>query len=267
MIELDDDVFPVEGSDFVEGHARNLFSVDGISVHCKRAGWYNTIENLAINDISLFPRGHPYAKEVREAKYTWANNVGKCVLNMGLWTGDLDLDAVTVLCNGGLNGRHIFKINNCKRNKVIVGKGTYFAVCSMNTSFVPKIIPAFYQLYMNFMGIDRFDDIWSGIFLKKVADHLGHKFCLGTPLVYHNKRLRNIFRDLKRELEGMIINEKLWMIIDGLELDGKTYWDSYYSLMDGLEENITSFQSLFHQKFMSIQVEKMKLWLETIDKL
>lgn len=267
VIELDDDVFPVKGNDLVEGHIRNLFSVDGITVHSKRVGWYNTIENLPINDISLFPRGHPYAKEAREAKYTWVNHVGRGILNMGLWTGCLDLDAVKVLCNGGLTGRCVFKTDKCKRNKVIVGKGTYFAVCSMNTSFVPEIIPAFYQIYMNFMGIDRFDDIWSGIFLKKVADHLRHKVCLGAPLVYHNKRPRDIFKDLKKELEGIIINETLWKIVDGLELEGKTYWDSYYSLVNGLEENTTSFQNLVHQKFMSIQVEKMKLWLEIIDKL
>lgn len=61
----------------------------------------------------------------------------------------------------------LYKSRSCKREKVIVGKGTYLAVCSMNTSFTPEIIPAFYQLYMNFMGVDRFDDIWSGIFLKK----------------------------------------------------------------------------------------------------
>jgi hypothetical protein len=51
----------------------------------------------------------------------------------------------------------------------------------MNTSFVSKIIPAFYQLYMKHMGVDRFNDIWSGIFLKKIVDHLGDNISLGTP--------------------------------------------------------------------------------------
>lgn len=169
-------------------------------------------------------------------KNTWELNNEKCVLNMGLWIGHPDLDAVTILYHEGLDGRCRINGEDLKREKVVVDKGTYFAVCSMNTSFVSKVIPAFYQLYMNYLGVVRFDDIWSGIFIKKIADHLGDNICLGIPLVYHDKRARNIFKDLKKEIEGIAINEILWKIVDETNLFGKDYYECYLELANELEK-------------------------------
>jgi len=268
VIELDDDVFPVDGHNLVREHLENLFHVDGVRVggKCK---WYNTIENLIIEPPTIyFPRGHPYSLEARERTYIW-NEAGssQCVLNMGLWLGHPDLDAVTILYHGGLDGRGKIHSKGLKRDKVIVDYETYFAVCSMNASFLPKIIPAFYQLYMNFMGIDRFDDIWSGIFVKKIADHLGDKISLGKPLVYHDKRARNVFKDLRSELEGMVMNEVFWRIVDEIELAGKDYYECYFELANKLEKNLDKFNEKLHKDFIKLQTNKMRLWLEIINKI
>lgn len=268
VIELDDDVFPVTSSNVVEEHLHQLLTDSGVEVQ-SRSKWYNVLENLVLDTSyqGLFPRGHPYSQETRLEDYIWKDNGGRCVLNMGLWTGHPDLDAVTILYHGGLNGRCHINSKNLKREKVLIGKGTYFPICSMNTSFVPKIIPAFYQLYMNCMGIDRFDDIWSGLFIKRIADHLGDNICLGKPLVYHDKRPRSIFRDLKAELEGMVINEILWKIVDSLELNSKDYFECYLELADGIEKNVEKFIDKVHRDLISLQIEKMKLWLEVVDKI
>jgi hypothetical protein len=136
----------------------------------------------------------------------------------------------------------------------------------MNAAFVPKVVPAFYQLYMNTMGIDRFDDIWSGIFLKRVADHLGDKMCLGRPVGVHDKRSRSVFKDLKKEMDGMIMNETVWKIVDG-EISGSSYSDAYLSLTDLLEKGATKFADNNYQKFLKLQVEKMRLWVEAVNTL
>lgn len=267
IITIDDDVFPVRGYDFINNHIDNLLNDNGAMVYSK-GKWYNSMENIELNiDAKIFPRGHPYQKETRIENYIWVNKGDKCVLNMGLWTGHPDLDALTVLYHGGLDGRCSIESKKCKRRKVVVDKGTYFAICSMNTSFLSKIIPAFYQLHMNFMGIDRYDDIWSGMLLKKIADHLGDGVCLGEPIAYHEKRSRDVFKDLKKELDGMIINEFLWKMIDEIELDGETYWDSYSSLIDCLEKLVKQLQNALHKKFMQIQIAKMKTWLKILDKI
>ena len=158
------------------------------------------------------------------------------------------------------------KNGGLKRRKVIVDKGTYFPVCSMNTSFKREIIPAFYQLYMNFNGVDRYDDIWSGVFLKKIVDHLGDKMCLGAPLVYHDKRPRNVFSDLVKEIRGLELNEILWKLVNKVEIDGKTYLDAYRSLIEKLNRK-THYHNIInnYKKIINIQLEKMMLWTEVID--
>ena len=270
IIELDDDCFPVSGHDLIRGHLENLFNDKGFIVYSD-SKWYNTLENLILNNkfnFPMFPRGHPYASETRIESYSWRELENKkCVLNMGLWLGHPDLDALTILYNGGLDGKCGIKSVGLKRDKIIISKGTYFAICSMNTSFQRNITPAFYQLYMKIGGIDRFDDIWSGLFIKKIADHLGDSICLGKPLVYHDKRTRSIFKDLKAELEGMIINETLWKIVDSLELNGEDYFECYLELANGIEKNIEKINEKVHRDFISLQVEKMKLWLEVVDKI
>lgn len=268
IIQLDDDVYPLQGHEvgMISGHASNLFNDDGITVH-SRSKWFNTLEILKLNSKhEVFPRGHPYAQDARGGEHNWSENGAKCVLNMGLWAGCPDLDALTLLYHGGLDGTCDIKGEKLEKKKVVVANGTYFALCSMNTSFLPEIIPAFYQMYMNFMGVDRFDDIWAGVFLKKVADHLDVGLCLGEPLAYHEKMRRSIFKDLEKEVAGLFLNEVLWRIVDSLEIVGENYWDAYNSLIYGLEKSIIDAKlDSFHRKFLEEQVKKAKLWLEITD--
>ncbi|MEM2137343.1 MAG: hypothetical protein QXI93_05250 [Candidatus Methanomethylicia archaeon] len=266
IIELDDDVHIF--SDFVKGHIENLSNDDGVTVN-SNGKWYNTIENLSINiNGKIFPRGHPYESTCRLEDYIWSNVGGDCVLNMGLWNGHPDLDALTLIHYGGLDGRGSIEGLGLKRNKIIVGKGTYFSICSMNTSFISKIIPAFYQLYMNFMGVDRFDDIWSGIFLKRISDHIGDNVCLGKPLCRHDKRVRNVFKDLLKETNGLEMNEYIWKICENIDFSSKTYPDCYLELAYSFEKNIERwFKDGFHIKFWKFQIEKMRRWVELIDRL
>lgn len=267
IIELDDDVFPFGGASFFQSHKDNISSSSAVQVK-STSKWYNTIENLDHkNSLSLFPRGHPYALDAREGRYGFEAKEMDCVLNMGLWSGCLDLDALTILYHSGLNGKGKHCTATLKEKKIIVGSGTYFAICSMNAAFVPRIIPAFYQLYMKNLGIDRFDDIWSGLFLKKIADVLGDAISLGQPLVYHDKRPRDTFKDLSAELEGMAINEKLWRIVDELEIEGKNYFDAYESLIFGLQKSIDKFGKGLQKRFMRLQTEKMRLWLKVVNQL
>ena len=267
VLQLDDDTFPVPGNLIIDDHFASIQDPEGRAAS-SASKWYNTLENLQLNvRTKLFPRGHPYDPSARSTAYRWSNISSKTVLNMGLWLNDPDLDALTILSRGGLDGRCDARSTRVKRKKVIVQKGTYFSLCSMNTAFKPEIIPAFYQLYMNYMGIDRFDDIWSGIFLKKVTDHLGLGISLGGPAVRHEKRPRDVFKDLRAETGGMAINEFLWRIVNTLELDGKDYWTAYRSLAEGLERPIKNVKSQFYRQFIGEQVRRMRTWLKLIDRL
>lgn len=85
--------------------------------------------------------------------------------------------------------------------------------------------------------------------------------------MYHDKRSRNVFSDLKKEVNGIIMNEVLWRIVDSPSIEGKTYWDSYNSLILNLKEQVSKLEDKLHRKFWATQTEKMSLWLEVIDKV
>ena len=251
----------------IDGHLTNLLGSDTQGVR-STSKWYNTIDNLMLSlDSRMWPRGHPYSRETRKGRYMVSNEVSESVLNMGLWAGDPDLDALTLLQLGSMDGKSPVKSTRLKFKRILVGKGDYFAVCSMNTSFRIEILPSFYQLYMKQFGIDRFDDIWSGIFLKKIADQLGDYISLGAPIGFHDKRPRDLFRDVRAELEGIIINVTLWKIVDTIELDGKDYYECYTSLAEGLNAQLDQFSNKLHRDFILLQIDKMRLWLDMIDRL
>ncbi len=268
IIEIDDDVFPFEGSHLLENHWENLeeSNCTFIDSDCQ---WYNTLEVVEIEGglTDLYPRGHPYAKKTRVCDYKQRTGKTKCVVNMGHWAGHPDLDAPALLYNGALDGRGTIRSKRLLRKKTVVEHGTFFALCSMNTSFRHSVIPAFYQLYMKYMGIDRFDDIWSGLFIKKVADHMGDAISIGAPMENHDKRPRDIFNDLRGELEGIVMNESLWKILSDVQLDGKSYWESYDSLADNILDRLDQFPRVEHREFMEYQINMMKLWLKIVDKL
>jgi len=263
IVELDDDVF---AESLMEDHRDNLMGAGGKTVSSP-SRWYNTLDALTITaPCRLFPRGHPYSPSARTGEYTWSESGGSCGLNMGHWVGGPDFDAMTILYHGGMDGRCGISGISMNEEKVVVGKGTYFAVCSMNTSFLPKAVPAFYQLYMNTLGIDRFDDIWSGVFLKRAADHLGDRVCLGKPAGNHDKRPRSVFKDLRKEIDGMIMNESVWETVDS-DITGGSYSDAYLSIADLLWKGAGKFADPTQRRFMEMQVEKMRLWVETVDSL
>jgi len=267
VIELDDDVYPENSYSLVRDHIETLKTFNGKEVESP-GKWINTIDFLILEPkLDLFPRGHPYDPATRVRGYRFRVSDGACVLNMGLWTGHPDLDALTVLYLGGLDGRARVSSVAITERRIAPAEGNYFAVCSMNTSFSRKIIPAFYQLYMRHMGIDRFDDIWSGIFVKKIADRIGDKLCIGAPAVRHMKRPRSVWKDLRAELEGMIINETLWKIVDQSEIYSKSYPDAYLELADSIAKRLGEFREELHRRFLEAQLERMRLWVEAIDKL
>jgi len=268
IVEIDDDVNQFKGEPMLTSHVWNLSDSEALRVNSP-SRWYNTLDNLVLGtNFPIWPRGHPYSPDTRtEMPYSEMRDAGESVLNMGLWAGDPDLDAQTILEFGGLDGKSTVKSAGLKHRRILLDKGTYFALCSMNTAFRAKIVPGFYQLYMKQYGIDRFDDIWSGIFLKKITDHLGDNISLGAPLAFHDKRPRDVHKDVDAEMHGIAINETLWRIVDSLELDGKDYYQCYDSLVNGLEDRLDLFGDPLHNKFMRLQVEKQRLWLNVVDKI
>lgn len=251
IIFMDDDTAPTS-DDYFRGHINQLFD--------HREKQFNYCANKWCNLIggNRFPRGFPYSERSPERPIIWQENIYvNAVMNQGLWCNQLDLNAADILPNvNGLTTPAAYA--NIYPN-AIINPNTYITICSMNLSFKPEIIPAFYQLPMNSQGIDRFDDIWSGVFIKKIADHLGQYISNGAPLCDHRKVPRSTFKDLKAEAYGLEINEELWKIVDNIRLEGTDWKECYRELANDL--------SMEKHEYFTFLGESMEDWISVIEKL
>ena len=162
----------------------------------------------------VVPRGVPYHRTMRE---------GECVLSHGLWQNVPDLDAVSQLA--AVRHPHA-----AVPKDQFIPRATYFPMCGMNVAVKTKVVPAFYFLLMG-QGytFDRFGDIWAGVLLKRICDHLGLFVHSGSPLVHH-ARASDVWSNLKKEVPGLEINERLWSVVDAVALTGTTFGECYAEL-------------------------------------
>ena len=94
--------------------------------------------------------------------------------------------------------------------------GRYYPMCGMNVALRPVVVPAFYFLLMGRdAGVDRFGDIWAGVFVKRICDHLGWAVNSGPAQVVADQRASNVWANLRKEAPGLELNETLWRAVDG----------------------------------------------------
>jgi hypothetical protein len=135
----------------------------------------------------------------------------------------------------------------------------------MNLAFRREVVPAFYQLPMddNEWDVGRFDDIWSGVFLKRACDVLGTYVHNGAPLCEHNKAPRSTFSDLNNEVAGLELNEHLWERIDDVGGDA----DSYAGVFAAMGETLAAgdYEDYENGAFLNLVGETMLEWLDCLE--
>lgn len=209
IITLDDDCFPVDDT-FVTQHVANLAT---------RAPekWFTTFPHPDF----VFTRGFPYT----------VRNKRKTVISHGLWSNKIDLDGITEAQHPGVN------VPPYPPMRGFIPEGTYFPMCSMNLAFARSAVPFMYFPLMGFdpqgksWGYDRFDDIWAGLFAKKICDHLGLAVINGSPFIEHRKA-SNVKQNVTKEKLGIEMNERLWQSVDEVQLTKKSSATCYRELAE-----------------------------------
>ena len=79
-------------------------------------------------------------------------------------------------------------------------------------------------------GYDRFDDIWAGIFAKKIMDHLGYGVINGSPFIEHRKA-SDPYKNLQKEAAGIEANEVIFKNVHAVKLTKKTPVEAYAELI------------------------------------
>ena len=270
---IDDDTLPHD-SDFFGGHYANLAREGEVSAVASDEQWVNVLYQN-VDEHGLYPRGYPYsAMDETVIESTTNLERGDVVASQGLWTNVPDLDAVRILMDGDLEGQAQTRTTaEDYGGDFVAAEDNYLTVCSMNLAFRRKVIPAFYQLPMddNEWDVGRFDDIWSGVFLKRAADIAGDAILTGTPLCEHNKAPRPTFDDLNNEVPALELNEHVWEVVHNVTpaaagtSDAETYHLAFAAMADELAE--TDFSAWTNGEFLNFVGEHMRDWLAALDVL
>ncbi len=263
---IDDDTLPHEDVDFFGQHMENLGFEGEIEEVSSNEQWVNVLHQN-VDEHGLYPRGYPYSA-MGETVHTETAEVDDIVASQGLWTNIPDLDAVRILMDGDLQGQAQTLTTEADfTNDFVASEGNYLTVCSMNLAFEREVIPAFYQLPMddNPWDVGRFDDIWSGVFLKRACDVLGTQIYNGGPLCQHNKAPRSTFDDLHNEVAGLELNEHLWEIIDDAGADAESYAEIFETMARRLEGG--DWEEYRNGEFFTHVGEHMLDWLSCLDAL
>ncbi|AGN01787.1 hypothetical protein L593_09210 [Salinarchaeum sp. Harcht-Bsk1] len=279
---VDDDTLPHEEWDFFGQHLANLAFEGEVEEVSSDEQWVNVLYQNA-DEHGLYPRGYPYSA-MHETVETDTAHVDTVVASQGLWTNVPDLDAVRILMDGDLEGQAQTRTEFSDFGEdFVAADGNYLTVCSMNLGFRREVIPAFYQLPMddNEWAVGRFDDIWSGVFLKRACDLLGARIYNGQPLCEHNKAPRSTFDDLHNEVAGLELNEHVWELVDDVEpaaiSEGSIDRDA--AAVPSPESFAAVFEAMGHElatgdysqwrngEFLNLVGETMLDWLDCLDRI
>lgn len=247
VISLDDDCYPLEKyipkynkKSFVQMHLDALFSDKK-----NEYAWFSTMKMFG----AVRPRGLPYKSLVRKVE---AKDI---MLSHGLWAHVPDFDGTTQLAVDPVPKIQDYFVEG------VVPQHAYFPMCGMNIAWKRELTPALYFMLMGknadekTWGFDRFDDIWAGIFMKKICDHLGYRVVTGYPVIWHD-RASNPHTNVKKEKTGVVVNEKLWTAVDAITLHGTSVIDCYEELARKLPASSPYFATL--KKAMLVWVHLFK---------
>jgi reversibly glycosylated polypeptide/UDP-arabinopyranose mutase len=252
IVTLDDDCYPPtqehDGFHYKEG-AQSFLDLHKDPFVSQK--WFNTLNNVK-------PRGIPF--------YNKGCDINT-IVNHGLWTNVLDYDAPTQLVNP-IPEKFAY-------DSRIVPHGKFFPMCGMNVAWKREVTVWMYHLLMGRqvdrepnvlnedgtittfqLPFDRFGDIWAGIFMKKLADINGFNVATGLPYIHHD-RASNAFANLKKEANGLEVNEKLWEFVDGFETKRDDINEQYEELGYYIS-SYSEFQQ--YRKYFSELGEAMKIW-------
>lgn len=209
ILTLDDDVFPLEGTDPIQEHIDALDRRVPIS-------WFAT--------VTPYMRGFPYG--VREE--------APVMVSHGVWEDVPDLDAPTQLVLGKV--RPSFYCGP-------VPKGIYSPICGMNLAFRREALPyVYFAPVAHVDGCQRFDDIWMGLFLTRACAEKNWAIYSGAAVCRH-ARASNVWKNLQREAVGLELNEKLWQCTDIQDWELHPFFKSYHRYRLLWKEHIERIQA------------------------
>ncbi|MEQ8384391.1 MAG: hypothetical protein RH949_18730 [Coleofasciculus sp. A1-SPW-01] len=274
IITIDDDNYPKKKWSFLAGHS-TVGQEISLPIAIGHNHWFNLCSMMEVecpslgNGKTVYPRGFPYQRRHPNcSKINTEISRGTVAVNAGLWSGDPDVDAATRL------------VTNCiAKEKLtadyLLAPRSLMPINTQNTGIIRDAIPAYYYVKMEHpvggMKLDRFGDIFSGFFLQKCVQAMGHRVKLGLPVVEHRRSPHNLYKDLWNELAGMVIVDDMLPLLETPLSQATTYSEATLELTERIEEWSSKQQGFLWDKslrdYFKTIANNMKLWVEVCHKL
>lgn len=262
VITIDDDNF-CTSHDFVGLHSC-AGSEREMTAYGSTSGWFNVCSFLAADDGARFyHRGYPRQQRWTEQQHftTSRRAVRRIAVNAGFWLDNPDIDALTRMERQPVvrGFKEPWAGNFC------LEPGTWSPFNSQNTSLMRDVVPAYFLSPY----IGRYDDIWAGYVVNRIAEHFRDGISFGAPMVRQQRNPHSLWRDLDAERNGMILTDDFCGALRAIRLSGATYHECFAEIAAALpaawmpQADWTDSQKEWRLKF----IEGMEIWHGVFDRL
>ncbi|KAK1400569.1 UDP-arabinopyranose mutase [Heracleum sosnowskyi] len=246
VVSIDDDCVPAKDD------MGNL--IDAVSQHVQNLDtpatpfFFNTLYDPYRKGAD-FVRGYPFSLRTGVT----------CALSCGLWLNLADYDAPTqALKPDQRNSRYVDAV-------LTVPLRAMMPVSGINIGFNrevmgPALLPALKLEQEGKVRWETVEDLWSGMCVKVVSDHMGMGVKTGLPYVWRNER-GDAIASLKKEWEGVKLMEDIVPFFQSLRFSESavTAEECMIELAAAVKESLGPSNAVF-ERAAEAMVEWIKLW-------
>lgn len=246
VVSIDDDCVPAKDDmgnliDAVSQHVQNLESP-------ATPFFFNTLYDPYRKGAD-FVRGYPFS----------LRSGVTCVLSCGLWLNLADYDAPTqALKPDQRNSRYVDAV-------LTVPVRAMMPVSGINIAFNrevmgPALLPALKLEQEGKVRWETVEDLWCGMCVKVVSDHMGMGVKTGLPYVWRNER-GDAIASLKKEWEGVKLMEEIVPFFQSVRFSEAaiTAEECMIELAAAVKESLGPSNSVF-ERAAEAMVKWIKLW-------
>lgn len=226
IVYIDDDNLMGDHGYFSH-HLEAMNLTQGPAISCP-SGFYNIMSGATGYHSGdwLFPRGFPFKDRNKKSSSQQKNFMGRICANAGLWTEEPDIDAVSRIA-----GRPLIDKYSLKNASTVLAPGTWSPINSQNTCFRAEFLPTYYLS----SHVGRYDDIFAGYVLQRIAMELDFAVSFGEPVVRQERNEHDLLSDLNLENTGMKVIDYFLEEIRGYSLKGNSIQELLSSLLQEME--------------------------------
>ncbi|XP_034683827.1 probable UDP-arabinopyranose mutase 5 [Vitis riparia] len=246
IFSVDDDCIPAKDDQGL--------SVDAVDQHITNLAtpatpfFFNTLYD-PFRKGADFVRGYPFS----------LRSGVTCALSCGLWLNLADHDAPTqALKPGHRNSRYVDAVLTVPARALMPVSGVNIA---FNRELAgPALFPGLRLAAEGKLRWETVEDIWCGLCVKVVCDHLGLGVKTGLPYVWRNDR-GNAIESLKKEWEGVKLMEEVVPFFQSVRLSqaAVTTEDCVLEIVALVKERLATLDPVFARATQAM-ADWIKLW-------